>query len=132
MLRYRYEGTTDEVTTCDCCGRANLKSTVCFTDLDEGVERFFGVVCAAKMLKVTSAEVRANAKNADDAKQAAARAKQQAESDERNRRWVTFLIEATGGIYDWGRAPDIYQMIQKLGGIAAARELFNIRSVQSA
>jgi len=64
VLRYQYEGTTDEVTSCDCCGRANLKSTVVLTDLDEGIERFFGVVCAAKMLKVTSAEVRANAKRA--------------------------------------------------------------------
>ena len=128
MLRYQYEGTTDEVTACDCCGRTDLKKTVAVTDLDENETRYFGTSCVAKMLKVTSAEVRANAKRADDEKAKAARLAERAKQDELNRRWIAFLIEATGGIYDWGHAPDIYQMIQRLGGIAEARRLFNARS----
>jgi hypothetical protein len=51
---YRACGTTDEITDCDHCGKAGLKSTVIlrFLDADGNTdgERYVGVVCAGKML----------------------------------------------------------------------------------
>lgn len=45
--KYTAVGTTDECTTCDCCGKANLKMTVVLRD-DEGDFHFFGRSCAAR------------------------------------------------------------------------------------
>lgn len=44
---YTAIGTTDENTTCDCCGKPNLKMTVVLRD-DEGDFHFFGRSCAAR------------------------------------------------------------------------------------
>jgi hypothetical protein len=43
---YVFLGTTDEVNTCDCCGKSNLKSTVGF-DL-AGETLHYGSTCAAR------------------------------------------------------------------------------------
>jgi hypothetical protein len=40
-------GITDEVTSCDCCGKSNLKKTVVLED-QEGNINYFGQVCASK------------------------------------------------------------------------------------
>jgi hypothetical protein len=74
----RFLGTTDDVTTCECCGRTSLKHTVAL--LAEGAcdPMFYGVVCAAKALRVSAKEVRAGARKADDerrAREAAERAR---------------------------------------------------------
>ena len=37
----------DSVTTCDCCGRADLKSTVCLR-LDDDSIAYYGRTCAAR------------------------------------------------------------------------------------
>jgi hypothetical protein len=47
MTTYAAIGTTDENTTCDCCGKSNLKMTVVLRD-DEGEFYFFGRSCAAR------------------------------------------------------------------------------------
>ena len=39
FTRYSYLGTTDEHTTCDCCGKEDLKSTVGIRDIETGEER---------------------------------------------------------------------------------------------
>lgn len=40
-------GTTDEITTCELCGKANLKKTVVFRVLDSGAQEIFlGSDCA--------------------------------------------------------------------------------------
>jgi hypothetical protein len=44
--RFVFLGTTDEVTTCDCCGKSNLKSTVVFDVAGEIVH--YGSTCAAR------------------------------------------------------------------------------------
>lgn len=53
-------GTDDSITTCDCCGRANLKFTVTI-QLDDGELVHYGQVCAArntgKMQKLIRAEI---------------------------------------------------------------------------
>lgn len=47
MTSYTVIGTTDENTTCDCCGKSNLKMTVVLRD-EAGEVVFFGRSCAAK------------------------------------------------------------------------------------
>lgn len=55
-------GTDDSVTTCDCCGKSNLKCTVAI-ELDDGEIVHYGRTCASrntgKAPKVISAEIRA-------------------------------------------------------------------------
>lgn len=71
---YRVLGTTDDVTTCECCGRADLKGTVALQwTLDgEAMGRpvFFGCVCAARAVGRPAKEIKAAAKSADDEKAA--------------------------------------------------------------
>lgn len=66
-------GITDAVTTCDCCGKSNLKCTV-EIELDGGEIVHYGRICASrntgKPAKVINAEVAAEA----DRKRRAARA----------------------------------------------------------
>lgn len=48
-MALRIIGISDEVTTCECCGRTNLKKTVVLTD-GEGEKRY-GSECAAKAMR---------------------------------------------------------------------------------
>lgn len=77
MIRYTFLGTSDDHTTCECCGKSDLKSTVAIHDIDNGTDHFFGTTCAARALKIQVVEVRKGTAAADkivrDAKQAAAR-----------------------------------------------------------
>lgn len=63
-------GTDDSITTCDCCGRANLKFTVAI-ELDDGEVVHYGQVCAArntgKTQKVIRAEIATEAKRVREA-----------------------------------------------------------------
>jgi hypothetical protein len=61
MKKYTIHGISDSHTDCECCGKAELKSTVVLKD-SEGNFGFFGKVCASKLLKISSKEVLANAK----------------------------------------------------------------------
>ena len=47
-------GFTDSVTTCECCGKSELKGTYCI-DLD-GVELYYGSVCAFENHGLTTDE----------------------------------------------------------------------------
>jgi hypothetical protein len=69
MTKYTVAGTTDENTTCDCCGKSNLKMTVVLRD-EDGEFHFFGRSCAARATgwksaylsrEILSADSRANA-----------------------------------------------------------------------
>lgn len=76
MKAYTVKGTTDEVTTCELCGKAELKGTVVLATLDadgneDGGVCYFGVSCAAKAAGWTQREVRAGVKAAEDSKRAA-------------------------------------------------------------
>lgn len=46
---YEVKGITDEVTTCDCCGKKNLKSAVILAN-EAGEIVYFGSDCAAAAL----------------------------------------------------------------------------------
>ena len=48
----------DTVTTCDCCGRQNLKATVLMRNSDTGAEFFFGRTCAARNSSKTHKQIR--------------------------------------------------------------------------
>lgn len=57
-------GIDDSITTCDCCGKSNLKHTVAI-ELDDGEVVHYGSVCATrntgKASKVIAAEIRTEA-----------------------------------------------------------------------
>ena len=116
-------GTDDSVNSCDCCGRNNLKATVAF-ETESGDVVHFGVVCAAKASGKSSVSIRAEARVADDAKASAARIESDKKQMERMAKWEAYLIKATGGIFD-GKVPDVFRMIQALGGDGKALEGFN-------
>lgn len=79
---YRVIGTTDESTTCELCGKVELKATVMLVPLDadgndDGDACYFGTSCAAKAAGWTVREVRAGIKRAADEE----RERKQAERD---------------------------------------------------
>lgn len=45
---YKMIGITDEVTSCDCCGRTNLKRTIVLEREEDGVIVYFGSQCGAR------------------------------------------------------------------------------------
>ena len=64
IKRFGTRGTTGDITTCDCCGRADLKSTVIIVGLDAGGAetgdlRHYGSTCAAKAMGLTHKAVKA-------------------------------------------------------------------------
>lgn len=62
MSKFKALGVTDEVTVCDCCGKKNLKVTVCLEDTENGGEVYYGRDCAGMALYG-----RKNRKNAERA-----------------------------------------------------------------
>lgn len=48
---FKVLGLSDDVTTCDCCGKTNLKKTVVLDNGEATV--FYGVDCAATVLRGT-------------------------------------------------------------------------------
>ena len=76
MKVYRIKGTTDEVTTCDLCGRQELKGTVVLIALDadgnaDGDPSYLGTSCAAKAAGWTVRETAAKVKKVKAAESAA-------------------------------------------------------------
>lgn len=47
---YKMLGVSDDVTTCECCGKRNLKRTVTLEFVGENTEVHYGTTCAAKAL----------------------------------------------------------------------------------
>jgi hypothetical protein len=108
----KYLGNTDDVTTCECCGRADLKSTVALS-FNDGEPVFFGVVCAARALATTSQTVRAESRKADR-ERARREAAEQAEAFARTYApWFAFLLAH-------GTGAGVFEQIQSLGGHKAA------------
>ena len=71
MTTYEVRGTTDDVTTCQQCGKPELKGTVILAilDADGNTEEvtYVGTTCAANMTgrRTTGAKIRQQAVNAD-------------------------------------------------------------------
>ena len=119
----KFLGNTDEVTACDCCGRSDLKSTVAL-ETEAGEVVHYGVVCAARALKMPAKEVKAAAKRADDARFEVEQAARRAAAEARAAEWLAFLERHAPGVKDFGGKQDVFEQIQMLGGFSAARALF--------
>lgn len=97
---YRTAGTTDDVTTCDLCGREELASVVRLELVDaHGTvhgEVFAGTTCAAAAAGRTAAVIAREARDADrDADQAARDAAWQAAYDAEQRMLDQLGLERT-------------------------------------
>lgn len=71
MTTYRTLAIVDDVNTCDCCGKSNLKSTVAM-ERDDGEVLYFGSVCATRHSGRESKVIRKEAVDALAVKKAAA------------------------------------------------------------
>jgi hypothetical protein len=100
---------------CGCCGREGLKKTIKLVAPD-GVAVWFGVGCAAKALGVGIKVTRQARAEQIEAAEAAERAERKAISDAAAAAWFAFLTRAAG-------PGEVWEQIQRLGGIAAARAL---------
>ena len=116
MNTTRYLGTTDEVTTCDCCGKSGLKKTVALY-FGEGDVLHYGVTCAARSLQTTAAEVRASARRADEEAYRAKCAAEDAKRQAAFKIWSAWLEKN-------GSGDCVFTRIQSLGGMPAARARF--------
>jgi recombinational DNA repair protein (RecF pathway) len=114
----RMLGTTDEVTTCDCCGRKDLKDTVAF-EREDGQVVYFGCVCAARALRSTAKDIRSSARAAD-------KAKADAEKEARDKAWRG--EDALWQAFLDSKAPaqigNRFLQLQALGGYAVANAAF--------
>lgn len=72
MATYKTLAIVDDVNTCDCCGKSNLKSTVAM-ERDDGEVLYFGSVCATRHSGRDAKAIKSEAKAAHDEKVAAAR-----------------------------------------------------------
>lgn len=124
MRQFQYLGTSDDHTSCDCCGKKNLKSTVAIHDVTTGDVLFFGVTCAARALNVQVAEVKNGTRAADEARAEAERAAARAAADAEFAKWSAWLVQQTGGVFAHDGSPNVLEMVKKLGGVAAARSAY--------
>lgn len=119
MTRAKFLGTSDEVNTCDCCGRKGLKSTVALELDDASDPVYYGVSCAAQALRLSAKEVRAHAKAVDDANETERRRLEDIERRKQDALWQAYLDE---------RVPELrgerFQQIQALGGYSKAKAGF--------
>lgn len=106
---FRVKGTTTDVTTCDQCGREDLRGTTVLEILDTdgngtGDMVYYGSDCAAKATGWTQAQVRRDARAADqavkDAEYAARMAAQRAESDRKHALYLDWLLDTFGSTDD--------------------------------
>lgn len=116
----RYLGTTDDVTTCDCCGRTGLKNTVAIEMHDGADPVYYGVTCAAHALKTTAKEVRYEAKRADTLKREKEAAERRKKQDKERASWFAWLDSQVPSLAGQG-----FLQIESLGGYGLAQELYN-------
>jgi len=112
----RYLGTSDDVTTCDCCGRKDLKSTVALS-IDDADPVYFGVICAAKALRTSGKAVVDASRRADREKAEKEAAVRREEFNRRTCEWFSYVRER-------GAGDDDFRRIESLGGYAAARKSY--------
>lgn len=117
----KIKGTTQDVTTCENCGRDHLRKTVviAFCDADgneEGIG-YYGVVCASKVSKQSTENVLKGIKAAEQASHQAWMAQSHARFDA----WTEFLSAMS-------RKTTLADQIRDLGGFAQARALFRAQA----
>ncbi len=114
-------------TECQHCGRVELRRTVKVTDGNAVL--WLGTGCAAKAMGVGLTEYRREAKAVQDAAEAAEQNARDAADRARHAAWVAFLDRAAPPVTiqtDFGpRKASVGEQIKALGGMAAARALFD-------
>lgn len=85
-----------------------------------------GVVCAARARGIMAADIRREARSANQKKADAKAAAQHAEWEARHARWIAHLVALTGGIREWpgSQTWSIGLMLAAAGGYAKACETF--------
>lgn len=97
MTRFKIDGITDDRTTCECCGRTNLKRTVRLIILDaDGTatgSTYYGTECAAIATRRTNANVTKIARE------------RQAEADRRDARRAGYaeILAYAEGVFELAR-----------------------------
>jgi hypothetical protein len=67
MTQHVIKGTNDDVDTCSCCGRTNLKKVVWIAEIIDGVEQSpaaVGTTCASRMIRGSGGKVSKSEQNA--------------------------------------------------------------------
>lgn len=109
----RFLGSCDEVNTCECCGKKNLKATVALS-VDGADPVYFGVVCAARALKTEAKVVRTESRKADQAKWRADQEARDVAWRVQQAPWFAFLKQH-------GTGSEVPDQIASLGGYTKAR-----------
>lgn len=130
MKAYRILGTTDDVTTCDLCGRDELKGTVVLVPLDvdgneDGEVSYFGTSCAAKAAGWTVREVNAGVKAAKAEAQTAERNRVIAEREEEKKAYTAWVTETYGAGTELKDAVQQYGAAGLWAQFRAARDAAN-------
>lgn len=117
--RVKFLGSTDDVTTCEHCGKSALKGTIAL-EIDGSVV-YFGSTCASRALagrgiEASPATIRRETKNADEARRDAENKAREAVAAAARDQWFAWLKAKTG-------KSDVFCAIESLGGYAAARAL---------
>lgn len=109
---YKVLGTTDDVTTCDLCGKQELQGTVVLAtlDIDGNPEStsYFGVSCAAKAASWTQRDIRTGIKAAKDEERERQAAERRARDDAEREFLNAWYLEHYG-------TEDLTQAAQRAG-----------------
>jgi hypothetical protein len=97
-ITYKVLGTTDEVTSCDVCGKLELKGTIVL-DAD-GEIIYAGFTCGAKLAGKTVKDIRSSAKVADQALRDAVN-----EWSSAHTHWTCEMRDAALGMTRFGKHP---------------------------
>lgn len=78
---YRNLGFTEEITSCDCCGKVDLKGTYAIENMLTGDILYFGCVCAAKRMNWSKKDFVSKYKSEEKEQNEAARAEYRSSSE---------------------------------------------------
>lgn len=116
--QFKVMGTTNDVTSCELCGRSDLHHTIVLVPLDAdgndaGAPVYYGSECGARAAGWKQSEVVKAAKTADEAAVRAVQAARLAASQVEDALRQTFFVAVTG-------KTDRAEQIKALGGFTAA------------
>lgn len=115
-------GTTNDVTSCELCGRTDLHHTIVLVPLDAdgndaGAPVYYGSECGSRAAGWKQSEVVKAARTADEAAARAAYAAQKAISDAEEALRDAWFVAQTG-------KTDRHDQIKALGGFTAAFDAY--------
>jgi hypothetical protein len=107
-------GTTNDVTTCERCGRSDLAKTVA-CEYPGGHVRYLGEECAARVTRGRKIDIRQQAREADRGKADEEHRKRQAVAERQHQSWE-----------DWAKSHggSIPGAIERYGGFSNARAAY--------